>query len=181
MPDLSMNDPRVLRGVPGLAYLGVEQSRVEWDDCDVLWNGIRINVRASGYLQAWTQKRPSLITFTGLRGKEQGEDGSLSEADVYRCRFFLKLSISQMSCPRRVHLDISVSSEAPPFAAAQVSYCPEVRAQPTWTTPLLSCDRTAASMSRRVLRPSAAEGTSARCPEGSPPAIRSSCALKKSL
>jgi hypothetical protein len=39
-------------------------ARVEWDACDLMTeNGIRIEVKASAYLQSWTQDRESLPSF----------------------------------------------------------------------------------------------------------------------
>lgn len=71
--------------------LGVREGvRAAWDDFDVLTpDGIRVEVKASGYLQSWVQKRPSKISFGRLTGRtwsaETGEFGSERElrADVY--------------------------------------------------------------------------------------------------
>lgn len=71
--------------------LGVHEGvRAAWDDFDVLTpDGIRVEVKASGYLQSWVQKRPSRISFGRLTGRswsaETGEFGAERElrADVY--------------------------------------------------------------------------------------------------
>lgn len=71
--------------------LGVREGvRSAWDDFDVLTpDGIRVEVKASGYLQSWAQKRPSRISFGRLTGRrwnaETGELGAERElrADVY--------------------------------------------------------------------------------------------------
>jgi hypothetical protein len=71
--------------------LGVREGvRAAWDDFDVLTpDGIRVEVKASGYLQSWVQKRPSRISFGRLTGRswsaETGELGAERElrADVY--------------------------------------------------------------------------------------------------
>ena len=90
MPDLRMNNVRgYFAEFLVSRALGVEQTRVEWDDYDVLWGDIRVEVKASGYLQSWAQKKPSSITFTGLRGKEQGEHWSLSDEDVYKADVYV--------------------------------------------------------------------------------------------
>lgn len=71
--------------------LGVREGvRAAWDDFDVLTpDGIRVEVKASGYLQSWVQKRPSRISFGRLTGRswsaETGELGAERElrADVF--------------------------------------------------------------------------------------------------
>jgi len=67
-----------------------EGVRAAWDDFDVLTpDGIRVEVKASGYLQSWVQKRPSKISFGRLTGRswnaETGELGAERElrADVF--------------------------------------------------------------------------------------------------
>ena len=50
--------------------VGAKQRRVEWDAFDVTTpTGVTIEVKASGYLQAWAQRKHSTITFSGLRAK----------------------------------------------------------------------------------------------------------------
>lgn len=51
--------------------LGAEhRPRVEWDAYDVVTSdGVRVEVKSSAYLQAWTQARPSSIRFGGLNGR----------------------------------------------------------------------------------------------------------------
>ncbi|WP_420709581.1 hypothetical protein [Frigoribacterium sp. SL97] len=93
--DLRMNAARGHLGefLVGKA-LGLEQlRRVEWDAYDLLVDdgegGITIEVKTSAYLQAWDQRRPSAIKFTGLRGLRThprgGEDpaGRRMNAMVY--------------------------------------------------------------------------------------------------
>ena len=50
--------------------LGDEREvRIEGDPFDVLTpDGVRVEVRSSGYLQGWQQRRPSGIEFAGFRG-----------------------------------------------------------------------------------------------------------------
>lgn len=62
--------------------------RVEWDSHDVTSpEGIRIEVKASGYLQAWEQRQPSRITFSGLSGRTWTtagwDEAATFNADVY--------------------------------------------------------------------------------------------------
>lgn len=50
--------------------VGLERPvRVEWDDHDVVWEGIRIEVKSSGRMQMWVQKKPSELRFGGLSSR----------------------------------------------------------------------------------------------------------------
>lgn len=50
--------------------VGIERPvRIEWDDYDVVWEGIRIEVKASGRMQTWVQKKPSQLRFSGLSSR----------------------------------------------------------------------------------------------------------------
>lgn len=89
MSDLRMNNARgyFAEYLVGRA-LGLEVARVEWDDFDVLWGDVKIEVKSSAYLQSWAQRRPSTISFGGLRGRRLDiEAGYVGEqtynADVY--------------------------------------------------------------------------------------------------
>jgi len=70
MSDLRMNNARgYLAEFLVAKALGLHDvSRVEWDAYDLLLDGIRVEVKSSAYLQAWEQRRPSRIVFSGLRG-----------------------------------------------------------------------------------------------------------------
>ncbi len=46
-----------------------------WDDFDVYDNGIRIEVKASAYLQVWPQAKLSKLTFAGLKTRSWPADG----------------------------------------------------------------------------------------------------------
>jgi hypothetical protein len=89
--DLRMNNARgYLAEFLVASALGIEDARrVEWDAWDLDWDGIKIEVKSSAYLQSWSQRRHSTITFSGLRGTKwdpvAGEDpaGRLYNADVY--------------------------------------------------------------------------------------------------
>lgn len=90
MSDLRMNNTRgYLAEFLVARSLGVDAQRVEWDDYDVLWGDVKIEVKSSAYLQAWAQRAPSKIRFTGLRGRAWGDaTAGLSaertyKADVY--------------------------------------------------------------------------------------------------
>lgn len=68
--------------------LGVDVVRVEWDDVDVIWGTVKIEVKSSAFVQSWPQQRPSRITFGNLRGRRwDAVEGRASEAtykaDVY--------------------------------------------------------------------------------------------------
>ena len=64
-------------------------TRVEWDGHDVTTReGVRVEVKASAYLQVWAQARPSRIVFTGLAARtwspQEGYTADASNnADVY--------------------------------------------------------------------------------------------------
>ncbi|MBF0437010.1 MAG: hypothetical protein HQL77_16795, partial [Magnetococcales bacterium] len=63
--------------------LGVDFShtREAWDDFDLLTlDGIRVEVKATGYLQAWESKE-AVPTFKGLRGMALTEDKSLYQGE----------------------------------------------------------------------------------------------------
>jgi hypothetical protein len=90
MSDLRTNNTRgYLAEFLVTRSLGVVAERVEWDDFDVLWDGVEIEVKSSAYLQSWSQRRLSQIKFTGLRGRSWGDitTGLAAErnykADVY--------------------------------------------------------------------------------------------------
>ncbi len=65
-----------------------EPVRVAWDNFDVVSGaGTRIEVKSSGHLQSWPQKRLSTVAFTGLTGlrwdaKEGWGDDREVRADV---------------------------------------------------------------------------------------------------
>lgn len=59
MSDLRINNTRgYLAAFLVARSLGIDAQRVEWDDYDVLWEGVKIEVKSSAYLQAWAQRRP---------------------------------------------------------------------------------------------------------------------------
>jgi hypothetical protein len=71
MGDLRMNNARgYLAEFLVAQALGLGSvSRIEWDAYDLLVDGeIRVEVKSSAYLQAWEQRQPSRISFSGLRG-----------------------------------------------------------------------------------------------------------------
>jgi len=84
MSDLRMNNTRgYLAEFLVAQALGLsEVKRVEWDAYDLLFEGIRIEVKSSAYLQAWPQERLSRIGFSGLRSTATDGTRALM-ADVY--------------------------------------------------------------------------------------------------
>ncbi|MGW0474456.1 hypothetical protein [Streptomyces coeruleorubidus] len=90
MPDLRMNNTRGLFA-EFLVHqaVGSHKPRVEWASHDVETDdGLRIEVKAGAYLQAWDQRAPSPIRFSGLRARTWSPDGGYSQvksynADVY--------------------------------------------------------------------------------------------------
>ncbi|WP_417374395.1 hypothetical protein [Glutamicibacter protophormiae] len=90
MSDLRVNNTRGYLAEFFVARaLGVQATRVEWDDYDVLWEDVKIEVKSSAYLQVWPQRKPSQIRFTGLRGRAWGDlatglaEEATYKADVY--------------------------------------------------------------------------------------------------
>lgn len=90
MSDLRMNNVRGYLAEWLVAKaVGATTPRVEWDAYDVLSpDDIRIEVKASAYVQAWNQTAPSSISFTGLYTKTWTPETGYSEtagynADVY--------------------------------------------------------------------------------------------------
>ena len=90
MSDLKMNNVRgYLAEFIVSEAVGATGKRIEWDAYDVLSpSGVRIEVKSSAYMQAWDQRRPSKIVFTGLTGRtwspQQGESPeSTYNADVF--------------------------------------------------------------------------------------------------
>lgn len=72
------------------AALGcTEGTRREWDAYDVLWHGIKVEVKSSAYIQSWGQNQLSRIVF-GVQptldwDPETGQEGKVRrrQADVY--------------------------------------------------------------------------------------------------
>lgn len=71
MSDLRMNNVRgYLAEFLVARALGLRNSvRTEWDAFDLAYDGLKIEVKSSAYLQAWEQRALSRISFSGLRGK----------------------------------------------------------------------------------------------------------------
>lgn len=69
--------------------VGASGVRIEWDAFDVLTpDGIRVEVKSAGYLQAWAQRRLSRISFGSMKRRtwspEEGESSEATlNADVY--------------------------------------------------------------------------------------------------
>lgn len=69
--------------------VGASGHRVEWDAFDVLTpEGIKVEVKSAGHLQAWAQRRLSRISFGSMVGRtwtpEEGESTEATlNADVY--------------------------------------------------------------------------------------------------
>lgn len=70
MNDLRVNNVRgYLAEFLVARALGLNEARkVEWDECDLRLDGIKVEVKSSAYLQTWEQPRLSRISFSGLCG-----------------------------------------------------------------------------------------------------------------
>ena len=66
-----------------------EGTRAEWEPYDILWDGIKIEVKSSAYIQAWAQKKLSRLAFriqpTHFWDSESSTEDSVArrQADVY--------------------------------------------------------------------------------------------------
>lgn len=64
-------------------------NRLEWDACDLLHNGINIEVKSAAYIQSWNQKKESKIVFGIQKTKAwHAADNTYSDelkrqADIY--------------------------------------------------------------------------------------------------
>ena len=91
LPDVTTNNVRGwLAEYLVWRAIGVERPvRIEWDAFDVLWGGIRIEVKSSALVQRWAQRGDSKLAFTGLRGRlldpvtNDYVDEATYNADVY--------------------------------------------------------------------------------------------------
>lgn len=89
--DLRMND---IRGVYAewmvAKLLGLKPPRRDsWDSCDLRFGEIRIEVKAASYVQAWPQKAPSKITFTGLRGRTWDPQSGYAPEQTYNADLYV--------------------------------------------------------------------------------------------
>jgi hypothetical protein len=72
LSDLRTNTvrPMLAEFLVAQALGAASQPRIEWDAYDVVTpDGVRVEVKSSAYLQAWTQARPSSIRFGGLNSR----------------------------------------------------------------------------------------------------------------
>ncbi|MEU1850534.1 hypothetical protein ABZ499_14980 [Streptomyces sp. NPDC019990] len=91
MPDLRMNNTRGLFA-EFLVHqaVGSHAPRVEWASHDVQTDdGLRIEVKAGAYLQAWEQRTPSRIRFSGIRARTWSPDDGYSEAKSYNADVYV--------------------------------------------------------------------------------------------
>lgn len=64
--------------------------RVEWASHDVETDdGLRVEVKAGAYLQAWEQRAPSQIRFSGLRARTWSPDGGHAETKTYNADVYV--------------------------------------------------------------------------------------------
>jgi hypothetical protein len=89
MRDLRTNTTRGLLAEWLVAKAVGASPHEEWESFDVLTpDGVRVEVKASAYLQSWEQRRLSTISFSRLKGQRwSGREGYAGEqsynADVY--------------------------------------------------------------------------------------------------
>jgi hypothetical protein len=93
----ALSDLRTNTVRPMLAEFLVSQAlgaaarpRIEWDAYDVVTpNGVRVEVKSSAYLQAWTQARPSSIRFGGLNGRKWDAIAGYATAASYNADVYV--------------------------------------------------------------------------------------------
>ena len=67
-----------------------DDKRVEWDNVDLRYSGLKIEVKTSAYIQSWSQNKPSRIVFD-IAPRKRAWDSILNttseskwrEADIY--------------------------------------------------------------------------------------------------
>lgn len=70
--------------------VGSDQNRVEWDTYDVITpSGVTIEVKSSGYLQAWAQSKSSNIKFGGLKSKKWTPQTGYAEIESYNAQIYV--------------------------------------------------------------------------------------------
>ena len=71
--------------------LGINLSvRQAWDDYDLKTEkGLRVEVKASGYLQAWRQQKPSVIQFGQLKARSWDDKEGYTSEPQYRADVFV--------------------------------------------------------------------------------------------
>ncbi len=82
--------------------------RVEWDAYDVLTpDGLRLEVKAGAYLQAWEQSTLSTVTFGGLRGRTWSPETGYSPAGCYKADgyVFAVVTATEHACYDPLDLD----------------------------------------------------------------------------
>jgi hypothetical protein len=92
LSDLRTNTvrPMLAEFLVAQAVGAVAQPRIEWDAYDVVTpDGVRIEVKSSAYLQAWTQARPSSIRFGGLNGRTWDAITGYSPAASYNADVYV--------------------------------------------------------------------------------------------
>lgn len=70
--------------VVGTALGCLNQSRVEWDAFDLIYNGIKIEVKSSAYIQAWHKDKYSNISFNIGAKKEYDYETNKYSEDIKR-------------------------------------------------------------------------------------------------
>ncbi|WP_425840985.1 hypothetical protein [Microbacterium sp. PA5] len=112
MSDLRVNNTRgYLAEFMVARALGVNALRTEWDDYDVLWDGIKIEVKASAHLQVWAQRQLSQIRFTGLRAHSWGDiEAGMSPEKSYKADVYVLAAHTVLEHAAYDPLDVSAWS-----------------------------------------------------------------------
>lgn len=90
LSDLRMNNTRGYFAEYLVARaLGQDAVRVEWDDVDVRWGQVMIEVKSSAHLQSWAQRKPSTIKFSGLRGRTWDPRAGYGRTATYKADVYV--------------------------------------------------------------------------------------------
>ena len=81
---------RLAEYLVALVLGAASRPRVEWDSCDVVApGGLRVEVKSGGYVQAWAQRAPSKVVFSGLRSRPWSPEASYASSPSYNADVYV--------------------------------------------------------------------------------------------
>jgi hypothetical protein len=109
MPDLRANTVRSVFAeyLVAKALGATQRPRIEWDAYDVITpEGMRLEVKAGAYLQAWEQSWLSTVTFAGLHARTWSPTEGYSEAGSYNADGYVFAVLTATEHARYDALDV---------------------------------------------------------------------------